>query len=855
MKNIEILKNNIDINYSKDFNKIEEMLYIGKTEEERINLIDLNVLKITEATINELIKTDLEIRKINEIWLTKNLDSLYQIKLDHLNISEKVSEMVLPRTKDHFLRLKIIQVNVIISSLYRINGVIMYNKAVSDNYPEEISSKINFTKGYLVCFNQKCVNIFKNYEYIRKQIKYEPTIVRELMNNSKTVWDVLNNDNFSKPIWIKKNLLSKELLDNLRIYDKNIIEDNFDASKLLNILNFLNNTEINLDLFIFNSIDKIANKGSILDSSIISKNSIRNNIYQIGKESDDVILEDSSDFEKNNQIRSFINSAAVYELIKKQINEISDKTFYIDYIFDSRTRIYGNNWPINYQLNHVVRNIIILKPKHEIKEIYEEFINNEYIKEFVKDYKVFLIDKIKEETKEKLINHINKLFNWKVSNISILEDKIKIEILIILIKKLTEKLNTNNDKSINMGLDLLEEFLTDDIVENIEKWVKKLKIKKIPLLVSLQSTLNKIKTGIFDGMYWGDASSNAIQLITLRLGNLNEELLMLTNISENETIYSNIYEFITEMIKKMDHSVLIKKLNGKLKQEEINLLQNNNDNKYRIMPASYGMGKHRNLKNMENLLQDRKEIWEKLNDEEKRTVANYFWDNTFKILKEIGFDLKLYKEVCESIGEYDAYAWYSDYGLPVLPINIETSKRQLILGKINKLKQELKNEIDDRKKEKIKKNLEKKIKEREFDDKNYWKRTMVKIKNNNKEKNIYVRVYHPKIKINKRETKQALVPNSIHSYDASVIAFVIELCKIFNIKIVVIHDSIGCNIIYAPIIKILFKIANLIIIEKNIKNPPFPFNRKGGKEEYKLKDLNKIRDLKRQILESSSIFR
>jgi len=26
------------------------------------------------------------------------------------------------------------------------------------------------------------------------------------------------------------------------------------------------------------------------------------------------------------------------------------------------------------------------------------------------------------------------------------------------------------------------------------------------------------------------------------------------------------------------------------------------------MPASYGMGKHKNLKNMENLLQDRKEI-------------------------------------------------------------------------------------------------------------------------------------------------------------------------------------------------------------------------------------------------------
>jgi hypothetical protein len=97
------------------------------------------------------------------------------------------------------------------------------------------------------------------------------------------------------------------------------------------------------------------------------------------------------------------------------------------------------------------------------------------------------------------------------------------------------------------------------------------------------------------------------------------------------------------------------------------------------MPASYGMGKHKNLKNMENLLQDRKEIWEKLNDKEKKIIADYFWDNTFIILKNIGFDLKKYKDICKKIGEYDMYTWYNDYGLPIAPINIRTSKRQKIL--------------------------------------------------------------------------------------------------------------------------------------------------------------------------------
>jgi hypothetical protein len=130
---------------------------------------------------------------------------------------------------------------------------------------------------------------------------------------------------------------------------------------------------------------------------------------------------------------------------------------------------------------------------------------------------------------------------------------------------------------------------------------------------------------------------------------------MLTNISDNTTKYSNIYEYITEEIKKLDHFDIIKKINYKLKKEEIDVLQNNNDNKYRVMPASYGMGKHKNLKNMENLLQDRKNIWEKLNDKEKKIIADYFWEKTFEILKNIGFDLKKYKDICKKIEGYDIY--------------------------------------------------------------------------------------------------------------------------------------------------------------------------------------------------------
>lgn len=855
MKNMDILKNNIKIDYRKNLNKIEEQVYEGLSDTKRKELIDLNILKITETTINEFIKTDLENRSEDYEWITKNLDSFYQIKLEHMNICEKKSKSILPKTRDSSLREKIININIIISSLYRIEGILLYNKCIKKEYPESISSNINFTKGYLVCFNKKCTDVFKNYEYIRKKIKYNPTIIKEINNDKKKVIDVINNKTYTDPIWIKNTPINNSNIENLKIY-KNILKEDFEAKIIIEMINFLNKTEIRIEKDIFEKIDKIANKSKILDNSIISKNSLKNKIYQIGKESEDVVLlNDNSEIDNNNQIKGFINTAAAYELIKKQIKEINNEVFYFTYVLDTRSRIYCWNWPINYQLNHVVRNVIIINKEHEIKEIYQKFMSNDIIKEVSKDFKIFIIDKIKEKTKEKLKIWTKNYLKLELETELNIEDKIKMEIIIMLIKKITEKIETKNDLSIEIGISLVEEFIEDDIIENIEKWIKILKIKKIPLLVSLHKNFKNIKNNKFDGMYWGDASSNAIQLITLRLGNVNEELLMLTNISENETECSNIYEYITKEIKKLDHNSIIKKLCNKLSKEEINKLQNNNDNKYRVMPASYGMGRHKNMENMENLLQDRKELWEKLDDKEKRMLADYFWEKTFEILENIGFSLKEYKNICKQLGDYDLYTWYNDYGIPIVPINLKKSKRQKILSELNKLKHDLKKNENNEKEKTIKEKIEKKKEQRELDDKKFWKRSMIKIKIGDKEDKMCVRIYHSKIEIDKKETKQAVVPNSIHSYDASVIAIVIEFCKKLNIKITVIHDSIGCNIIYAPIIKTLFKIANILILKKNIKKEPFPFDNEKTKHKYKLKDQKDIEILIKKIMESSNMFR
>jgi hypothetical protein len=80
----------------------------------------------------------------------------------------------------------------------------------------------------------------------------------------ETVLDVLNNKNFSSPIWIKNINLEYNKIKNIKIYN-NILYDKFKSEKVLDILNFLNNTELRINMEIFDKIDKIANKSSILD--------------------------------------------------------------------------------------------------------------------------------------------------------------------------------------------------------------------------------------------------------------------------------------------------------------------------------------------------------------------------------------------------------------------------------------------------------------------------------------------------------------------------------------------------------------------------------------------------------------
>jgi DNA-directed RNA polymerase len=94
------------------------------------------------------------------------------------------------------------------------------------------------------------------------------------------------------------------------------------------------------------------------------------------------------------------------------------------------------------------------------------------------------------------------------------------------------------------------------------------------------------------------------------------------------------------------------------------------------------------------------------------------------------------------------------------------------------------------------------------------------------EKNkIFARIYFKeKYSVDLRETRQSLIPNTIHCYDASVMHLAIQICKKIKINVLCIHDSMGCAPLALPMVKIIFKIANILIIEINSKKKIFPIN-------------------------------
>ena len=108
---------NIDLDNVNSVNKIEDAVY--KKDDYwvwRYNIMD-NTRKLLEEVVNEMIKKDIDIQTNDDVWITINLDQLYNIKL--IKIEEEEIRKILPKTKELDIAEKIINNNIIITTLKR----------------------------------------------------------------------------------------------------------------------------------------------------------------------------------------------------------------------------------------------------------------------------------------------------------------------------------------------------------------------------------------------------------------------------------------------------------------------------------------------------------------------------------------------------------------------------------------------------------------------------------------------------------------------------------------------------------------------------------------------------------------
>lgn len=374
----EIIENLLNEISFEELNKIEEKWYENLNDTERKWIICKNIQKILEYPINTYIMNDIAQRSTDLYKIIAfNLDSLYDLNMPHIKKDDEMLNKIFPKQKDFDLSYKILKINIIITTLHRVKGIILYTK-LNDQYKNTYSGKllkeINFTKGYLVCIYPDLYNKIKNLKYYRKEIlPFSKNVT--CIKNIKKIKEIYNNKNFSQSIWIDDLDLD---YSKYKIYN-NVLENEIKSFEFLEILNILNNTKIKYNRDIFNTIYNIISDVKVIKPGLINKNTFKNQIYYINKqeqEQEQLTIEEGS-----LNLLDINNSIFTIELIKEQLERY--KYFYFNYFYDSRTRIYVKSWPVNYQLNHIVRNVVEICGNNGIENVIKKFYENDLVKRYL----------------------------------------------------------------------------------------------------------------------------------------------------------------------------------------------------------------------------------------------------------------------------------------------------------------------------------------------------------------------------------------------------------------------------------------------------------------------------------------
>ena len=137
----------------------------------------------------------------------------------------------------------------------------------------------------------------------------------------------------------------------------NILEDSFDGNLLVENLNFLNSIEMVPNMEFFNLVEHISKHSILFDKEFLTKKRLEDDMVKI--EEGVILVDDEVDDER-------ITCLNFVSLVKLQYSRFS--SFFMDYRRDGRIRTYNYNFPLNFQLSHLVRNSIGFRSTNDDKE-------------------------------------------------------------------------------------------------------------------------------------------------------------------------------------------------------------------------------------------------------------------------------------------------------------------------------------------------------------------------------------------------------------------------------------------------------------------------------------------------------
>jgi hypothetical protein len=436
--------------------------------------------------------------------------------------------------------------------------------------------KFKFEKKWMIELREDILKDLEKSLYINNDVRFKESNI--FIKKDEMSRNVINNSSFNKDIWINKFNLIKETndVDRNKFFDK----ENTNISKVLNIINFLNNSNfvINKDLLTY----------------VINDDNIKNKLIEEKK------------------IMTLLALKEAEYLCK------FDK-FHFDYIMDNRTRLYIKNIPLNTQLEKILRPLVITN-------IDDDFIILNKYKRFIKDFKevikisdLFSVLKRNKKDIYRLLDSIEDLLkrkNIKKEKIMLDIENKKLSIELIFIQQvldILEKFKINGDclnKEKELD-DLVIEYAIKDWIKNKEKWIKI--------------------------MWYNDASSNVLQILILKLFIWEEETLKICNIFDNDTIYKDVYEYIVDKLKnKNNREIVTRKLiksivmPGLYGQTFISMKNN-----FDIILEKNDVWLRKNKKERLIIIKEiEKEVWNELNII-KLNLSDYL-----KILKRLPYETK-----------------------------------------------------------------------------------------------------------------------------------------------------------------------------------------------------------------------